>query len=387
MKISALFLLMFVSLPMFSQTKSPFIKMSFAKDITFVRMDSVHGSQSTVIEYPKFLAVIELPFIDTGANRATDLQEDVAKADSFLNFLQAEYKKPVKFIFSSHWHLHSLSGITPFFKKGAKLVVAETNWAYSLKNGLLSNSDAQTFATQVIPIHNDTTLLKDTQNPIDILFLDKSYAFKPTQDYLFFYLPKSKTLHASCMCAMGNIDFKQRTEFIYSDRVSDLDKAIEVRKISVDHLIKLTAEYDTENRVYRAPTFTREYFSEYKRRGKPMHTVVKTFTDYDLTFLINGKDSIIHQLLSQKISPQIINSATYACIKQKEYKKAVEWARILNLYQVGELNFIDTMGEAYLMAGDVRMATYYSQWLTQKDPKNFPDAIKTWEANRLSVQD
>lgn len=380
MKPLATLALLFVLNIAFSQSKSPFTKTSFSKEISFIRTDTTQGTQSTIIEYPKFLVVIELPLIHDGANRSTDLVEDIPKAETFLAFLQAEYHKPVKYVLSSHWHLHSLSGITPFFTSGAKLVVAKSNWDYSIKNGLLGSS--QVNPKQLIQISRDTTILTDTQNPIQVLFLDESYTFKPTKDYLFFYLPKSKTLHASCMCAMAQVDFKQRPEFVYNDRVTDLDKAISSRHLPVEHLIKLTAEYDKDSKTYRQPAFANTYFTEFKQHGTPMHAVIKKYSDFDLSLLTSGQDSILNHLVEKKISAQIINSTVYSCIKHKEYQKAVAWARILNLYQSGDFNFIDTLGEANYFLGNLEMAKHYSALLFQSDAIKFPNAIKTWEQNK-----
>lgn len=382
MKLLATLALLFLFAPAFTQSKNPFTKTSFSKEISFIRTDTTQGTQSTVIEYPKFLVVIELPLIHDGANRSTNLVEDIPKAERFLAFLQDEYHKPVKYVLSSHWHLHSLSGITPFFASGAKLVVAKTNWDYSIKNGLLGSSKAD--SKKLIQISKDTTLLNDTQNPIQVLFLDQTYTFKPTKDYLFFYLPKSKTLHASCMCAMSQIDFKQRPDFVYNDRVTDLDKAISSRHLPVEHLIKLTAEYDKENKTYRQPTFGNSYFTEFKQRGTPLHLVVKNYSKCSLEILTLQRDSILHHLVDKKVSPGIINSAVYDCIREKQFQNAIQWAQILNVYATGENSFIDTLGEAYFRAGDTLVAKYYSNLLAQRDAKAFPDALKTWEKNKAN---
>lgn len=383
MKTFTLFLFSLISFAVVAQ-KQPFTRTSFSKEISFIRFDSAQAAQSTVIEYPKFLVVIELPMIEEGGGRSANLEEDIPKAEKYLTFLETEYRKPVKYVLSSHWHLHSLSGITPFFNKGATLVTAQSNWKYSLDNGLMNGKNISAFHKQIISITRDTTLLSDTKNPIDVLFLDKTYTFKPTNDYLFFYLPASKTMHASCMCAMATIDFKQRPEFVYNDRVSDLEKAITTRKLQVNNLIKLSAEYDKETKTYKPVTFTNAYYSEFKQRGTPMHLVVKNYSNYSLQKLTLQRDSILHHLVEKRVSPAIINSAVYDCIRDKQYQKAVEWAKLLNLYYAGDKSYIDTLGEACFRAGDQSMAQYYSKLLAQLDAKAFPDALKTWEKNKAN---
>jgi hypothetical protein len=384
MRAFILFIIALISAEVAAQTKNTFSRTSFTKEISFIRLDSTQASQSTIIEYPQFLVVIELPMIEEGAGRSTNLQEDIPKAEKFLAYLESEYQKPVKYVLSSHWHLHSLSGITPFFKKGAMLVTAKSNWQYSLDNGLLNGNDARTFQKQVVTITRDTTLLSSAKNPIEVLFLDKTYTFKPTKDYLFFYLPKTKTMHASCMCAMTTIDFNQRPEFVYNDRVSDLEKAITSRNLAVDHLIKLSAEFDKETKTFKPITFTNAYYSEFKQRGKPLHAVVKNYSKCPSEKLFLQRDSILYHLVEKKVSPSIINSAVYDCIREKKFQNAIEWAKLLNLYYAGDAGYLDTLGEAYFRAGNTTMAKYYSNLLAQRDAKAFPDALKMWEKNEAN---
>ncbi|MCY7363297.1 MAG: hypothetical protein LH629_14710 [Ignavibacteria bacterium] len=102
--------------PAQAQNVNDFNINNYENNIFFITMDTSHSSQTTVIEYPEFLVLIELPFIDEGAGKSTDLSEDIERAEEFIKFLNDKFKnKPVKFVMSSHWHLHSLSGITPFF--------------------------------------------------------------------------------------------------------------------------------------------------------------------------------------------------------------------------------------------------------------------------------
>ena len=76
------------STSLYAQSDKQFSKTVFSKEISFVRTDTAHGSQSTVIEYPKFLVVIELPMIDEGGGRSTNLVQDIPKAERFLTYLK-----------------------------------------------------------------------------------------------------------------------------------------------------------------------------------------------------------------------------------------------------------------------------------------------------------
>lgn len=364
-----------------AQSKFHYQRTAFSKDISFIQLDSATGVRSTVVEYPKFLVVIELPMHQDGANRATNLVEDIPKAQRYLDYLQAEYKKPVKYVLSTHWHLHSLSGITPFFEHGATLVAARSNWDYSLQNGLMDPAKAKKYQKFISLVDRDTVMLSKTANPIQVWFLNEEYTFKPTKDYLFFYFPKDKSLYASCMCAMNQVDFEERPTFLYNDRVSDLDKAILERKAPVESLLKLSAEYDAASNSYRTPAFNQSYFEEFKQHGTPMHVAVKTYSDVSLPILTHRRDSLLAHLVEKSVSPQLINSAVYDCLKQKKYENAVAWSQVLNLYQPGQPSYMDTLGEAYYQAGSIELAKYYSGLLKKLDPKSPGEAIANWERN------
>jgi hypothetical protein len=377
------FVILSITFSAFAQNEKQFSRLVFSKDISFVRSDTVHGSQTTVLEYPKFLVVIELPMIDEGGGKATNLEQDIPKAERFLSFLQKQYNnKPVKYVLSSHWHLHSTSGISPFLRHGATLVITTKNWEYCVKNGLFGNTDTKTLEKQVMFVDKDTHILENTENPISALYLDETYTNKPTKDYLFFYMPKIKCLHASCMCAINEIDFKQRPEFVYNDRVTDLEKVIKTRNLEIENLFKLTQEYDAVTKTYKVPAFKSSYYQEFKQRGKPVSEIVKSLSKYELSFLQANKDSVLHELIAKKIPATIVNATVYSFIKNEEYAKALQWAQILNLYQPGEINFLDSMGEAYFNAGDIVMANHISSRLAILN-KKMPNQIKAWEQAKL----
>lgn len=357
-----------------------FSRSFFSEEISFIRTDSSHGSYSTVIEYPGFLVVLELPMINAGGGVIKNLRQDIPKAERFLAFLESEYQnKPVKLVLSSHWHLHSLSGITPFLKRGTKLVTAKANWEYSITNGLLDSTFS--YSSQIISLTQDTTLLTETAFPISVIFLDESYKNKPTKEYLFFYFPENKALHASCMCALNEINFSQQPEFIYNNRLIDLEKAIKSHNLKVEYLFKLTSEAGIEKNTYKLPWFSASYFEEFLKRGKSSEVVIKNLSKVNLDSLTSEKDKIISYLIEKNIPGTLVNSLVYRFIKEKKYDEAVQWAQILNLYHIGNSDFLDTMGEAYYNTGNMIMAQLISNQLTKLKPE-FQNQFKVWKETK-----
>jgi hypothetical protein len=365
----------------YSQNKDEFILNRYSSEISFIRMDSTHSSQTTVVQYKDFLVLIELPFIDHGGNKSTNLREDTLKATSLISYLNSNFgNKPVKYIFSSHWHLHSLSGISPFLKHGAKLVCTKANWNYSIQNGLLNGMDKDRFNFQLIAINKDTTLLTNTPFPIRAIYLDSTFKNKPTKDYLFFYLPKIKTLYASCMCAIEDIDVTTAKGYVVSDRLTDLNAVINSRHLMLENLIKLGREKQA-NGSYLMPVYSYTYLKDFMANGKTLHVFIKSYTDLPLTTLRNAKDSILHETIKQNISPDVLNQAIYECIKTKYFDKAIQLAQLLNLYAPEQLNYIDSMGEAYFGADDLVAASYYDKLIMTANP-GFEGGMKAWIQNK-----
>lgn len=366
----------------FCKAENSFLLDTFSDRITFIRMDSVHTSQATIVEYKDFLVVIELPFIDEGGNVSKNLREDSIKAESFLYFTAQRFNgKPIKYILHSHWHLHSLSGITPFLKNGTILFTTQSSWQYSIQNGFVKNAVSQQYNNSLTFVRGDTTILSDTDFPIRLLHLDNSYRFKPTKEYLLFYFPKSFKLHASCLCAVSETELNRKGS-IYSDRLTDLQHAIAERNLHVDTIIKL-GRYEQKKGNYLPPYFSYKSISQLIENNKPYFSLIKQIADIDTVILTTKRDSLLTNAISRKLPPSMFNQAVYECIRVKEYNKAIIMAHFLNLYFPGETSYIDTMGEAYFAAGDITTATYYDSLLKRKDPK-FSGGLVTWEENKKS---
>lgn len=345
-------------------------------------MDSIHTSMCTVIAYPHFLSLIEIPLIDHGGGKSKNLQEDTAKCVEFIAFLKEHYpNKPVKYIFSSHWHLHSLSGISPFFRTGTTLITTAQNWKYSTDNGLLKMKNVAAFSKQVIFIRKDTTLLAKTNFPIKVWYIDSTYKNKPTNDYLFFYMPATHTLHASCMCTLYDTIFPVRNDVVYNDRLTDLNNAINNRKEAVDSLIKLS-RIGTTDKDYRSPLYTNVQLKELIDKGIAPAAMYRRYSDLDLVTLQNKKDSILKQLVIKQLSPNVINSAVYQCIAQKKYSKALALAQLLNLYAPGTLMYIDTLGESCFLCGEFKMADHYDQLIAKINKDHEGMGLKVWKENQ-----
>lgn len=364
-----------------AQIKETFIFKQYSPEISFIVMDSIHVAQSMIIEYPKYLVVVEAPIIDAGGGKAHDLNEDSLGTEKFINYLSSKFpRKPIKYVLSSHWHQHSLSGVSSFINNGAKIVTTKQNWNYAISNGLLSESNLKKAKSSIIEINKDSVLLANSENPIKVLYLDSTYKNKPTKDYLFFFLTKKAILHASCMGAINNKDLKKEGDYIYGERLIDLFRLVNEKKIKVDKLVSLSRE-DCKDGEFEPGIYNQTFVESFYKKGKSAEEVMKPFTEMSNEKIALKSDSIIMEIDKWEISVFAVKAIIFECIRNKELEKALLLAKIAKIYFPSYFIIIDMLGEAYFLNNNLALAKYFSETLLKSDPK-WSGGIKVWEENK-----
>ncbi len=191
-------------------------------NISIITMGSLRAPHCTVIEYPDFLVIHEVPKMPESKTDTIKTNKDTNPLIAFIDSVYAH--KPIKYVLNSHSHGHSLSTIVPFLEQGASLVTTKESLAVYDKKGLFGNKTSKDYTKSIIQIAADTTLLASTDNPIKVILLKKSvYKNIPTSTYLFFNFQKQKLLAASCMCSLKEFDKKKGySGIVYSDRLLDI---------------------------------------------------------------------------------------------------------------------------------------------------------------------
>ena len=377
-------LLLALSYTGYAQKGANFLAQTYEPGLSFVVMDTLHGAQSTVVEYPDFLVVMEMPMVDEGGGKSKNLDEDTLRAERFREFLWQRYPgKPVRYILSSHWHMHSLSGVTPFTRKGTKVVTTRSNWQYAIANGLIAPHNLGAVSKNVLLVTQDTLLLPKSSNPIRVLYLDSTYSHKPTKDYLFFFLTRQGYLHGSCMAALGASDLSRTESTVYSPRIIDFHRAITERNLPVKKVIRLGRE-KLANGVFEPGIYAFADVHSFIDNGKSPDAVLEPFMRMSCAQIRLQTDSILSVFMSNRLPPELLNAAVYQFIARKDYDKALVFAQLLTIYYPGDLDFMDTFGEAYYRRGDVVAAKRISKILLMRDPKwayGFPE----WEKNKAAA--
>lgn len=360
------------------------LKYDFKRSISFVRIDSSYKAQSTIIEYNDFLVVIELPGIENNRYRQQGLSVETKKGQELFDFLQKYYGKPVKYVLSSHSHIHTLSGAIPFLKSGSHIITTTENWNTSVKQGLIEENDVKKYANQIIKVDRDTTVLKTSTYPIKLLYLDSAnYYYTPTKDYLMFYFEKDLTLHASCVAWIKDLNYNEVKMFTYNSRLDGLLRVIQDKSIEVNSIIRL--EHNTMGNPKKVQyVYSYENIKNMMEISMTSNEMIEHFININEILLVEKQDSIIKQAISQQLHPNLLSIAAYENLKTKNYSKAIKLAILLNVYFPGSPKYMNTLGECHYVAGNIDEAIYYDNYL-----QNFSDeyGIKLWEKRKWDIED
>jgi len=361
------------------QERQNFLLTKGDNNISIITMGSIRSSHCTIIEYPDFLVLQEIPKIPQNS-----IKTDDHKANPLITFIDSIYShKPIKYILNSHSHVHSLSTITPFLDRGAKLITTKENIKIYNKRGLFKGKLSKTYYESVIQISSDTILLSETKNPIEVLYLKKSdYKSIPTETYLFFYFSKQKLLAASCMVHLKDLNEKYGYKgVVYNNRLLDVNKIIADKDLVVENTIQMSRLRFLKG-LRKLPIFPISYMKNVLKHGWHINELVNHFQNMSFEKLTTKKDSLLNFLVENEIYHTIINHAVYLSIDKKEYQKAVAIAQILILYEPGNLNEVDTLGEAFYNNGQLNMAKHYNNILKRSKGNTEGLGMVEWEKNK-----
>lgn len=345
---------------------------------------STGSAKCSVVEYPEFLLLIDIPHIPIQLNAEDSENVNDNTPNRLIAFIDSIYlNKPIKYILNSHSHGHSLSTVMPFLDKGAKLVTAKENIEIYDKRELFGSKTSKGYSNSIIQISSDTILLAESTNPIEVLHLKKTdYKSIPTETFLFFSFPSQKLLATSCMVYLTDLNKEYGFKgTVYSDRLVDVSKIIEDKNLTVESTLQLHRT-KIENDIEKPAIYPISHFDNVLEQGWHRMTLSEHFQNMSYKELTTKKDSLLHFLVVNDIYHVILNHAVYTLIEKKEYQKAVAIAQILILYEPDRFNEIDTLGEAYYNNGQLAMAKHYDTVIKDSEEKIDGLGWEAWVANQ-----
>ena len=92
----------------FGQTVTNYSITSVDDGLHYLYYDS-STAKSTVVEFDKFIALLEVPVKNEGGG-ATNLKDHVYGGNKVIELLKKQFPdKPLRYLLHTHWHPHSIS--------------------------------------------------------------------------------------------------------------------------------------------------------------------------------------------------------------------------------------------------------------------------------------
>lgn len=309
-------------------------------------------TKSTIVEFDEYVALLEMP-ISYGGGGTVHLQDYTEGGEQVWQSIHDYFPhKPLRYIFSSHWHPHSLSSIKPFISRGVTIVSTLSN--FKRLREMLDSASYQQYKEYICLVDGDSLSLRDEENSIVAYrFTKKDYPNVPTEDYLYFYLPRYNFLHCSCMYQRlkgSNVCGKE----LISGRTEDLQRFTEAKHLRPEYFISGDTYFDEDNGM--ASQDTVQMMFRIGMRTSELVAILSSMSEGDLRL---KSDSLKKYILNNRIAPTYINSTVYILLRKKELSHALALAQMLTQLNPSDPNSWDTYGEVYYFMGETQLAKFY----------------------------
>lgn len=333
-------------------------------------------SKGTVVEFETFVALIEVPVADEGGG-ARRLDDHQADGEKVLRTLRLAFPgKPLRYVLSSHWHPHSLSALRPFLAAGTTVVTTRANFD-RLREMLGPQAPGAGPTPEGLQfIDTERFEIRDARNAIIAhRFEKKDYPATPTDDYLFFHLPRYDALHCGCMYSKWTgppVDGRP----LFTAREEDLQTFIVRSGLSVTQLIRLNREPNgTDERLPYAR------LAEVAAHGVRSQELAERYRPLTLDALRTRRAELVAKALAGGIPARTFNTLAYECAARKDLARAVEFATLQALIAPQDPNAWDSLGEMYYLAGEVDAARALEKTARAVDPEFKAGGEAAWKEN------
>lgn len=336
-------------------------------------------TKSTVVEFADYIALIEMPISNDGAG-TVHLKDYSEGGENVLQTLRTVFPdKPLRYVLSSHWHPHSISSIIPFISKGITVVTTANN--FKRLGEFVDSATFKQYHQYIRFVEGDSLLLQDSSNSIIAYRFSKTdYPSVPTEDFLYFYLPKYNFFHCSCMFQRLRGHAVKGKEMI-SIRTEDLYKFTAAKGLIPKHFIGTDMYWDEADGMISGDTL-----QHMMRNGIGMSVLENEIRTIGEETLILQSDSIVKDLLMGAVPTSILNRAVYTSLEKRELKKALALARIQALLSPSNPNSWDTLGEVYYFLGERELAQHYERQSKRVNKEFKNGGEEVWKKELESFQ-
>lgn len=374
-KVIVVTIMMLFVLNSMAQTKIKGIK-KIDNGLYVMYYDTTHQkrivTKSLIVEFKKYIALLEMPISNDGSG-TTVLTDHSEGGAIVLNTLNKYFpNKPLKYILSTHWHPHSISSILPFVSRGITLITTANN--FKMLTQFVDSAAYKKYKKNIVFVDDNGMTIGDKNNKIEIYKLNKKdYPNIPTEDFLFFYMPRYNCLHNSCMFQRFASSKVMGKELV-SVRVEDLNKFLSTHQLAPKYLITTDTYWDEPGGYVLGDTLRKMM-----KTGIGMGALANEILNFDVHTITNNSDSVLKYLMDNRVPYSILNIAVYDALKTNKLDKALAIARLQVLINPSSANSWDTYGEVYYFMGEMKMAKKYEAASKQIDKSFDIGGEKIWE--------
>ncbi len=336
----------------------------------FMYYDS-SASKSTVVEFSKFLVLLEVPIADQGGG-ARNLRDHQAGGRRALATLTHHFPgKPLRYVVHSHWHPHSLSAVEPFLAAGCTLVSTKAN--FGVIRQFVDSAIVRAAGERIQLIDTDSLVIADRhQRLVAYRFTQQQYPSTPTADYLFCRLPRYGLLHCGCMFNRWEGAPIAGRELLTS-REEDLNRFLLDRKLHPQGLIRLNVESKEPTDIQ--PMAALQHVVQNGIRSTDLQRPYLRLSPATLTA---RRDSLVAGALADHLPSSLLNSAIFSALAAQQLEKALGLAHLQVQLAPAAPNAWDTLGEAYYFLNRRELASHYAQQAKRLDPTGAAGDESVW---------
>jgi hypothetical protein len=336
-------------------------------------------AKSTIIEFDKFVALLEVPVRNEGGG-ATNLKDHTFGGQKVIAIIEKYFpKKPLKYVLHSHWHPHSISSVKPFLERGVTLISTRTN--FEKMKEYLDSATLVKYKKQIQFVDTDSLVIRDKTNSIVAhRFLQSEYKSTPAREYLYFYFPKYFALHSGCMYykwAGEPVDGRD----IVTDRQKDLNKFVLNRKLKVRNFVRLNGDKDIPSCLISGDDFQRQMAT-----GITTGEINEVYFSISTSMLNQKQDSMAQLVMTKRIPFSIVNGNVYSNLRKRDLDRALAFAKLQVLINPSDANAWDTLGEVNFFMGRPELANAYHKQSIRNDPAFTAGGALAWEKSLKEYQ-
>ena len=358
--------------PQADQTSAALYEMRGAGEGLHFLYFGAAGGKSTVVEADDHLFLIEVPVSNEGGS-AKHLREHREGGERVLRTLRSRFPgKPLRYLLTTHWHPHSASSLAPFVEQGVQIVTTRANFE---RTKAMLDPDALARAERSVRfVDGDSLELgRGPDRFVALRFQKAKYASTPTEDYLFFYLPKFGALHVGCMYDKWSGPPVAGRELLTS-RELDLHALLRDRGLSPRHLIRIDREGGGE-------LLPAEGLERVVREGVRAQDLAARYRGLDAAALRDRRAELVREAVAEGMPGRIINQVTYDALRKRDLERARELATLQAMVHPTDPKAWDTLGEVHYFLGEREVAKVYERAAKRVDPHFDRGGEEVWRAN------